>query len=583
MSSLSDFVLDFCRLLGGMVEPPAYGVYEVLLPEGAAARLGIEPFQRFAFDDQAPVEGVTQLAYGHRLVEHMAELARSAPANARFYINDVRPDKAGLPGLARLALSFPNAGLAEAPGAMESRAMFAYVRFNFKATLLSDEKREQLVTVLMNAQTGALADEFSAQEEYRLAEASVWGELPLAPATWTAEADGLASANLRRLLERAGHDAQINLGETLAAFEGRARRLLELDRARLEAYYADLERDLERRLKRAAGEEAKEAILASKLAATRADHASKLADVEAKYQLRLELDLLNLAVIFQPKVTLPMRIENRQTSVMRTVVWDPLRHRVEPLACDVCFRPNARLFLCHNGHLACAGCLAPQCVDCKRVFCRNCAAEVATCVVCDRPVCQKSLTRCQECGRGTCREHAGLCHAAEGQPQRSLPSAAPAEALAPASPVAAIAAPRARPARAKPSALSDLALRLQVEVQKGEARIVAFVVTADEAELAQRIWSLTDQGIATACYCEKGPRCPSGFRRFKPKAPTQIEAQLEEEIAQLQDEYRIPKYRIHYLAVQHGELLQRLPKLALAGPWKDRAYLTRVRESFSEL
>jgi len=143
-------------------------------------------------------------------------------------------------------------------------------------------------------------------------------------------------------------------------------------------------------------------------------------------------------------------------------------------------------------------------------------------------------------------------------------------------------APRTRPVQAKPPASPDSALRLQVEIQKGEARVVAFVVTADEAELAQRIWSLTDQGIATTCYCEKGPRCPSGFRQFKPKAPAQIEAQLEAEIAQFQDEYRIPKYRIHYLLAQHGELLQRLPKLALGGRWKDRAYLTRVRESFSQ-
>ena len=148
---------------------------------------------------------------------------------------------------------------------------------------------------------------------------------------------------------------------------------------------------------------------------------------EKREQLVTVLMNAQPAVIFQPKVTLPMRIKNRQTSVMRTVVWDPLRHGVELLACDVCLRPNARLFWGHNGHLACAGCLAPRCVDCKRVFCRNCAAEMTACVVCDRPVRQKSLTRCPECGRGTCREHAGLCHAAEGQPQRRLPSAIPPE------------------------------------------------------------------------------------------------------------------------------------------------------------
>lgn len=421
MSDLADFVLDFCRTQGGVVEPPAYGVYDVLLPEATAAQLGVEPFQRFAFDEKAAGAAVTRLAYGHPLVERMAELTRLAPANTRFYINDVRLDKADLPGLARSSLSFPNATLADAPGTLETRALFANVRFNFKATLISDEKREQLVSVMMDAQTGALAEDFSAEEEYRLAETSAWGDLPLAPAAWVSGKEGLAPETLRFLLERAAPAARLRLAESLDSFEARAGRLLELDQARLDAYYADLERDLERRLKRAADDETRQASLKSKLAATRADHALKSADAEAKYQVRVELDLLNLAVIFQPKLTLPMRIENRQAGVTRSVIWDALRHRVEPLACDVCFRPNAKLFLCHNGHLACADCLAPQCVDCKRVYCRNCASEVTACVVCDRPVCQKSLVRCKDCGRGTCREHASLCHAVDGQPQRSSP------------------------------------------------------------------------------------------------------------------------------------------------------------------
>ena len=263
--------------------------------------------------------------------------------------------------------------------------------------------------------------------------------------------------------------------------------------ARLEAYYADLERDLDRRCQRAGDDEAKRAGLESKLAATQADHASKLADAEAKYQLRVELDLLNLAVIFQPKLTLAMRVENRQAGLTRSIVWDPLRHVVEPLACEVCFRPNVKLFVCANGHLACADCLAPQCVDCKRVYCRNCASEVATCVVCDRPVCLKSLTRCKECGRGTCREHANLCHAAEGQPQRLLPpaaaEAAPVPAAAPSAP-----APKKRTARPQPSGLAELGLRLQVEIRKDETQVVAFVLTQADKPLAQRSWRLAASG-----------------------------------------------------------------------------------------
>ena len=67
----------------------------------------------------------------------------------------------------------------------------------------------------------------------------------------------------------------------------------------------------------------------------------------------------------------------------------------------------------------------PQCVDCKRVYCRLCTKQMKACVVCDRPVCASSLNRCPTRGRGTCREHVGLCHAAEGEPALILPVLSP--------------------------------------------------------------------------------------------------------------------------------------------------------------
>ncbi|MBI2976091.1 MAG: hypothetical protein HYY33_03985, partial [Chloroflexi bacterium] len=530
MSDLADFVLDFCRAVGGVVEPPAYGVYDVLLPDPVAAQLGIEPLQRFAFGEAEGDADVADLVYGHPLVERMAELARLIPACARFYINDVRLDKTGLAALARAAFSFPNATLVEVPRTLETRAMFHYLRFNFKAALLSDEKHEHIASVLMNAQTGTVMPDFSTAEGYRLAESPAFTDMAAAPAQWTTAPGPLTPEPLRALLDRAARAAVDSLTAPVAALQARAARHLELDRARLESYYADLERDLERRLKRAdpsalpsvAGQadETKRANLESKLAAARADHAAKLADADAKYRLRVELDLINLAVIAQPKLTLPVRIENRLAVVTRAVVWDPLRHRIEPLACEVCFRPFIKLFLCANNHLACADDLAPQCVDCKRVYCKLCAHELAACVVCDRPVCQKSLTRCRDCGRGTCREHAGLCHAANGRPQKIAAAAEPpappkpspvpappqpkrplARDLSAAQPRPKLKAPPPPPPRSEPR---DPGYRLDVRVENDEPAVVAFVLAKGDRIIAQREWKLTGEGILVNCNCEKG-------------------------------------------------------------------------------
>src|SRR5712692_649334 len=121
MSDLADFVLDFCRAFGGIVEPPAYGVHDVLLPESVAAQLSVEPLQRLAFDETATGEPFTLLSYGHPLVERMVELAAASPACARLFITDVRLHKTSLPALARAALSLSNASLAEVSGAIASR------------------------------------------------------------------------------------------------------------------------------------------------------------------------------------------------------------------------------------------------------------------------------------------------------------------------------------------------------------------------------------------------------------------------------------------------------------------------------
>src|SRR6476619_4261296 len=124
MSDLSDFVLDFCRAVGGLVEPPAYGVYDVLLPEAIAVQLGVEPLQRLSFDEQASTDDHTRLSYGHPLVERMVELAAHTPASTRLYIADLRLEKTGLLELARTAIGLPNASLVEVPGAVETRALF---------------------------------------------------------------------------------------------------------------------------------------------------------------------------------------------------------------------------------------------------------------------------------------------------------------------------------------------------------------------------------------------------------------------------------------------------------------------------
>lgn len=629
MDELADFVLNYCREAGAIVEPPAYGVYEVLLPDAQARRLGVLEYQRFAFDDALATEGngadeVTHLSYGHPLVESLIEAARRVPACTRLYVNAVRLDKRGLADLARQALSFPNARLVKVPGQddeskTESPALGHYVRFNFKAALSTDEKREQFLPVLMDAQGGYAVKELAEIERLATLETKPGFEhLPVMPPFWLPGEEPLSRRALEGLLERAKRAALEELAEPLDSLQRRAARFLELDRARLEQYYDDMQRDLKRRLERAADDRRK--ALGDKLAAVQIEREAKLADAEAKYRLRVELELINLLIIAQPHLVWPMNVENRTATVTRTVVWNPLLHRIEPLTCDVCGRASCRLFLCTGGHLVHEECLLPhQCVDCKRVYCRLCADQMKACVVCDQPVCASSLNHCPTCGRGTCREHVGLCHAAEGEPTRILPTRkremaegteAPPSELRP-EPVEGpesekVKAPPQPPVETKPEKKPTTERRaaeervgkgtrvkrtppirrsvatgqkIEVYTYPSEPAVTAFVIASRGRELAVRTWELVEDGIVVWCRCEKGPFCRVNQTVLEPGTAAEIEEQIQAEIEALRREYQVPGRRVNFYYVLH-DTPRPERRLLLRGQWKDDAALSEARAAF---
>lgn len=150
---LSHFVLGYLEHAGGMVAPPAYGVHEALLPDDLAEQLQIDSYLRLAFGVEEEA-GALRLSVNHPLVEAMAEQAAQQPGHAQVAINHVRLEKPGLYDLAAKTFSFANARLSAPRNAVEQSALHHYLRFNFKATLLSDEKQEQIVSVTLDVQAG---------------------------------------------------------------------------------------------------------------------------------------------------------------------------------------------------------------------------------------------------------------------------------------------------------------------------------------------------------------------------------------------------------------------------------------------
>lgn len=594
-TSLQELVLGYCRQVGGLVEPPAYGIYEILLPDEVAARWGVEPLQKLVFTSETQSAGdlpgeVTRLTYTHPLVETIVEELRQQAANGLFFVNNVRLEKPGLYTTIEKALTLPNLRLFPVYGAVERQRLYHLVRFNFKASLISDEKRELLLPVWMNLQGGYLVDATEIEHLAILDGESRFPPLQAAEPTWTSGA-ALSIEVLSALLDRARRSALIELAPTLTSLQKRLQRFLELDRARLSDYYGDLIKDAQKRLRNAEGE--RRPALEAKLAAIQSEQQSKLADVEEKYRLRVDLELINLAVIAQPKLDLLVEIKKRTQAVQRRVVWDPLRHIVEPLCCEVCGQAGEELHLCEEGHLAHTSCLAPQCVECKRTYCQRCAGKVQACVVCDRPVCIHSLVKCPQCQRVTCHEHVNECHAAQGAPRRPQAEASPREAAAPvvgtspqAEPAAARKSPRRqeapklRPARrtAPPAVTGDY---LDVYADPAQGIITAYVM-AKKRELAVRRWEMTAEGISSQCYCEKGRECEYNGIVYRPAPANQIETQMMSLVTELRSEYGVGSSKVHYYHIRQGQVFDER-KLKVPSQWREEAVLAAARQGFEQL
>ncbi|MFQ5433605.1 MAG: hypothetical protein ACE5FD_01900 [Anaerolineae bacterium] len=188
MSELETFVLGYLKQLDSIVEPPVFGIHEVLLPDEAAERWRTAVYQRLTFNDTED-DSATRLGYNHPWVERMVAEAREQTASTQTYINGLRLNKKDLDKMAMKEWAVINGRVSQQRRATQSRVRSTYVCFNFKADVISDEKQEQLVSIIMDAHTGYPAAEAALIEAQAAAAEpdGVLDSLSDAPVRWRSD------------------------------------------------------------------------------------------------------------------------------------------------------------------------------------------------------------------------------------------------------------------------------------------------------------------------------------------------------------------------------------------------------------
>lgn len=426
---LRSLALDIFKAIGALTEENGEGTVAVVVPDAYQACMGEQGFLRLAFDTHGTVPPDAQLVtIGSPLADQILALAGEFGRTTRWYVNGLRWARRQAIALDRWRGRFVNARFLM--DGVELPFCCHYLLMTFRVSYISDERREELRTVVVDS--GSLQPSLLLQRLWesppslagdvlyfpdRLRPAGVsWPQpvfLASRPDFYISGMDQLPGWNdLELIYKRALTLLERQVADSIATYQRRTARLSDVERARVTAFYDDTEAELLRRMSRADSDDRRRALQA-KLEACRLERGRKLADIVAKYRLRVVFKLLNAAVITQPKVRTRLKVENRHSSADLMVVFDPLTGEIELPTCASCYEATECVHLCANGHLACESCIH-ACDFCKREWCRDCGIE--SCVLCKRSVCPANMVRCDVCGRVTCPDHRGRCHLSSTTP-----------------------------------------------------------------------------------------------------------------------------------------------------------------------
>jgi hypothetical protein len=203
---------------------------------------------------------------------------------------------------------------------------------------------------------------------------------PAPPETWPPEGmmpSMWEAARLNALLDR-GLPARV--GGRLAVFRKGLQRRLDRDLARLHGYYSGLRKEALARVRKSGADLERERL---RLEAIAREYESKVADLEQKFALVVEVECIQALDLFMPVHRFDLIVRRRKGERKVHLDWNPVARELEPPICEYSFTAEPGRIVCDDAlHLVSAEAHGP-CGGCGRAYCRAC-----------HPL------KCPKCGRG---------------------------------------------------------------------------------------------------------------------------------------------------------------------------------------
>jgi hypothetical protein len=372
-SRLQHFVSDLLRYEDALVEPIEPEGLEVLASSEVQRVLGVGELSRLGFGTTLPsgaqrvgIEGDWLDRFGRLLGTRGRWTRRVLAADARMPGD---PERVLGHELVLDNATFRLLGVAP--------AWTRYLIMDFRASAVSDDKRDFVTRLGINLATGALQDRVISELGPFLENdpvVSAQGD-PAEPA----EDDLPTMWDRARVVALVGKALPPRLDVALDPFIKGLRRRLSRDQDRLHRYHNDLYHEAMRQAVVLPKGDPRRVREEQRVEAIGREYHAKLDDLARQYATRVSVEWVQTLELVMPVYRLLVQIRRRKADRTIALDWNPLARRLESPVCEAAAGMERPRLVCDDAlHLVAPAGLAP-CDGCGRAFCRACHAACPKC------------------------------------------------------------------------------------------------------------------------------------------------------------------------------------------------------------
>jgi hypothetical protein len=250
-----------------------------------------------------------------------------------------------------------------------------YLVLDFRASAVSDDKRDWMVRLGVNLATGALPDAVLAAIGPAVYappfDSRTHGDGDESP-TLPADVDLPADWDRPQVLSLVARALPPRLNVVLDPFIKGLRRRLGRDQDRLHLYHNDLHREAMRRVAALPEDEPRRRREVQRAAAIAVEYRAKLDDLARQYATRVTVEWVQTLELAMQVHRFTVQIRRRKADRVILLDWNPSARALEPPACEFTASNERPRLVCDDAlHLVVPAALAP-CATCGRAFCRAC-------------------------------------------------------------------------------------------------------------------------------------------------------------------------------------------------------------------